>query len=306
MGSKILAAALFLLTSLSAQQRPRILGVAHIALYVSDIDKSRAFYKDFLGYAEPFSLLNPQGGVQLTFIKVNDYQYIELFPGLKPGADRLNHISFYTDDAEGLRQYLASKGVAVPASVPKGRIGNWNFNVKDPDGHTVEMVQYRPGGLSMRERGKYAPATRISNRIMHVGVIVGKLDAAMKFYGDILGFRETWRGSANDKELSYVNMRVPNGEDFIEFMLYRDEPPADRRGSQHHLALEVPDMAKAKAALDARPARKGYTRTLEIRTGRNHRRQMNLFDPDGTRSELMEANTVDGQPAPSSKAPPPR
>ena len=33
---------------------------------------------------------------------------------------------------------------------------------------------------------------------------------------------------------------------------------------------------------------------------------MNLYDPDGTRVELMEPQTVDGQPVPSSTAPPPR
>jgi hypothetical protein len=45
---------------------------------------------------------------------------------------------------------------------------------------------------------------------------------------------------------------------------------------------------------------------MEIRTGRNRKRQCNLFDPDGTRIELMEPKTVDGQPAPPSDAPPPR
>jgi lactoylglutathione lyase len=58
--------------------------------------------------------------------------------------------------------------------------------------------------------------------------------------------------------------------------------------------------------LEARPYRKTYERTIEARTGVNRKRQVNLFDPDGTRVELMEANTVDGQPAPSSTLPPPR
>jgi len=31
--------------------RPHIVGLSHIALYCHDIDKSRAFYKDFLGFA---------------------------------------------------------------------------------------------------------------------------------------------------------------------------------------------------------------------------------------------------------------
>ena len=47
-----------------------------------------------------------------------------------------------------MRKYLASKGVKVPEKVGKGRIGNSNFNVKDPDGHTVEIVQYEPTGWS--------------------------------------------------------------------------------------------------------------------------------------------------------------
>src|SRR5579859_4859802 len=99
---------LLLAPLLGAQEpkRPRITGVAHIALFVSDIEKSRAFYKDFLGFAEPFKLDKPDGSLALTFIKINDRQYIELFPGLQPGADRLNHISIQTDDAEAMRAYL--------------------------------------------------------------------------------------------------------------------------------------------------------------------------------------------------------
>lgn len=290
-----------------ASERPKILGVAHIALFVSDIEKARAFYKDFLGFEEPFYLNKPDGSVDLTFIKINDHQYIELFNGLKsPQQDRLNHISIYVDDAERMRRYLGARGVKVPDSVPKGRTRNSNFNVKDPDGHTVEIVQYEPDGWPMKFRGRMMPDSRISARMMHVGIIVRNLDAAMKFYGDLLGFREIWRGSSNGQTLSWVNMQVPEGRDYIEFMLYKDPPPGDRRGSAHHIALEVPDMVKAQAALEGRQYRKGYQRPLEPRTGTNRKRQLNLFDPDGTRTELMEPNTVDGVPAPPSAAPPPQ
>jgi len=132
--------------SANAQQRPRILGLAHVALRVSDIAKSRAFYKDFLGFAEPFKLDNPDGSLSLTFIKINDRQYLELFPGLEPGADRLDHVALETDDAERMRLYLAAHGVKVPGHVPKGRIGNLNFNITDPDGHSIEIVEYAPDG----------------------------------------------------------------------------------------------------------------------------------------------------------------
>jgi lactoylglutathione lyase len=294
-----------LLAQAQPPERPRILGIAHVALRVSDIEKSRAFYKDFLGFTEPFSLSNPDGALSLTFIKVNDEQYLELFPGLDSGADRLHHLAFQTDDAERLRVYLASRAVRVPDRVPKGRIGNLNFNITDPDGHTLEIVEYAPAGWSMREKGKFMPSNRISRHILHAGILVGDLAAARHFYGDILGFREIWRGSSDGKTLSWVNLQVPDGGDYVEFMLYRDLPSPGHRGVQHHIALETPSVAAALTELEQRPYRKTYTRPLEPRIGINRRRQLNLFDPDGTRTELMEPVTVDGQPAPPSNAPPP-
>ena len=294
-----------LIVKAQAPERPHILGIAHVAFHVSDIEKSRAYYKDFLGFAEPFKLDNPDGSLSLTFIKINDRQYLELFPGLEAGADRLHHIALETDNAERMRVYLAGRGVRVPDHVPKGRIGNLNFNITDPDGHTIEIVEYAPDGWSMRDKGKFLPDTRISDHLWHAGILVGNLPAAMHFYGDILGFHEIWRGSSDGKTLSWVNMQVPDGGDYIEFMLYRDFPPGDKRGSEHHICLRVPDIAASQAKLEARPSRASYSHTMEIRTGINRKHQLNLFDPDGTRSELMEPVTVDGTPATPSQAPPP-
>jgi catechol 2,3-dioxygenase-like lactoylglutathione lyase family enzyme len=294
---------------LHAQQdlpRPSIAGVAHIAVYAADYEKSRAFYHDFLGFEEPYSLSKPDGTPSMTFFKINERQYLELFPETAPASDRLNHISIETDNAEAMRQYLASRGIPVPKQVAKGRIGNSNFNVKDPEGHTVEIVQYEPAGWTVRERGKHLPPDRISTHMMHVGIVVTALAPEMKFYEDILGFREIWRGSSSGTQLSWVNLKVPDGDDYIEFMLFKDAPPPDRRGTAHHLALEVPDMAASVAALEARPYRKQYSRPMEPKVGVNRKRQVNLFDPDGTRIELMEPVTVDGKPVPSSQAPPPR
>ena len=286
--------------------RPKITGVAHIALYAKDFEAARAFYRDFLGFAEPYSLQNPDGSPGMTFFKVNERQYIELFPERASGTDRLNHIAIETDDAEGMRQYLAAKGVKVPAKVGKGRIGNSNFNIVDPEGHTVEIVQYEPEGWTVREQGRHLPPARVASRIMHVGIIVTAYDAVMRFYTEVLGFTETWRGGRDPKVLSWVNLKVPDGDDYIELMLHGTAPAPTARGSAHHLALEVPDIERGVATLEARKTAAGYTRPIEIRTGVNRKRQSNFFDPDGTRTELMEPRTIDGVPAPPSLAPPPK
>jgi catechol 2,3-dioxygenase-like lactoylglutathione lyase family enzyme len=292
-----------LLMTAGELHRPKILGVAHIAIFSKDFEQSRAFYRDFLGFQEPYGLKNPNGSLSMTFFKINDRQYIELLPEKEPNSDRLNHIAIETNDAEAMRAYLQAKGVKVPETVSKGRIGNSNFIVKDPEGHRVEVVQYEPDGWTMREKGKFMPDTRISKRLMHVGIIVTNLEPEMKFYTEILGFRETWRGSKSGKALSWINLRVPDGDDYIEFMLYKAQPSATDRGGAHHLALEVPSASAAVATLNARPYRKQYSKPIETRVGVNRKRQVNLFDPDGTRTELMEPVTVDGKPAPSSTAP---
>lgn len=309
-----LAGMLLLLPLASSQQnstggspaRPRILGVAHIAIFAKDYEKSRAFYHDFLGYEEPYDLKNADGTPSMTFFKINERQYIELFPEAQAGSDRLSHISLETDNAEAMRAYLASRGFKVPDRVPKGRIGNSNFTIKDPEGHGVEIVQYEPTGWSVREKGKHMPATRISTHMGHVGVIVTQFDADYKFYTEILGLREFLRTSRDGQVLSWVNVRVPDGTDYVEFMLMKDWPPPTQRGTAHHMALDVPDIAASIATLEARPYFKQYGQKIEPRVGVNRRRQANLYDPDGTRIELMEPNTIDGKVVPSSTAPPPQ
>lgn len=286
--------------------RPHILGIAQISILTSDPDRARSFYKDFLGFDEAFSQDHDDVSISSVFIKVNDYQYIEITPGLKPGEDRLNGISFYTDDAQRMRAYLTSRGVVVPDEVHISRTGDLTFHFSDPDQHRIEVVQYVPNGWVMREKGRFISDTRISTRIAHVGILVGDGKAAVDFYGGILGFQETLRGSSAGTVLSWINMRVPDGADGVEFMLYQHEPPAERRGMEHHLCLETPSIPAALEILRARPYAKNYDRPFEIVIGSNRKRHVNLFDPDGTRTELMEPFTVDGKPAVSSTAPLPR
>ncbi len=291
----------------AAPPRPRITGISHAAFYVSDMAKARAFYEGFLGYASPFSIPRKDPKEQLVWIKINDRQSVELFPGseVTPDADRLYHIAIETDDAEGMRLYLQSKGVAVPPKTGIGKIGNKNYFVKDPNGNTVEIVQYLPDGWTMREQGKFLPGTRIAKRMSHVGVMVGQLDASLKFYGEILGFKETWRGAKTANQLSWVNLQVPDGNDYIEFMLYDKYPSLDRLRTMHHICLEVPDIEQAEAMLKTRAYPAGSKPHSKIATGVNGKRQINYYDIDGTRVEIMEPNTFDGQPRPPSAAPPP-
>ncbi len=155
--------------------RPAIVGVAHIGLRTDNLAAARKFYSGVLGFQEPFTVDDPPGKLLLTYFKVNDHQYVEVFPELKdPKQDRLSHISFETTDAEQMRAYLASRGVKVPEKLEPMLDGNRGFDVTDPDGHDVEFVQFLPGSLHSRNFGKFLPETRISERIIHVGCSLGE------------------------------------------------------------------------------------------------------------------------------------
>ena len=297
-----------------AQARPRITGLSHVALWVGDLGRSRAFYRDYLGFEEPYTLGDGRGGVSISWIKINDRQAIELFPvnGNTPaGGDSLYHVALETDDAQGMLAYLMSRGVKGPGGKPllatakAGRIGNLNYFTEDPDGHIVEFTQYLPGGWTIQNAGRFMPPTRISGRMSHAGITVGDLEASLRFYRDILGFRESWRGSGDGRTLSWVNLRVPDGDDYVELMLCARKPDTRQLHILNHACLEVPDAAAAAAALRGRAVPAGCKAPSPIRTGVNRRRQINCYDPDGTRIEIMEAGTIDGRPAPASDAPPP-
>jgi catechol 2,3-dioxygenase-like lactoylglutathione lyase family enzyme len=280
--------------------RPRITGVAHIGLYSQDIEKSRAFYSDFLGFQEVFPMKNADGGLLLTFFKINDRQYVEMFPERKAATDRLAHIAIETEDAAGLLKYLASRGVKTPAQLSKGRTGNTSFNVTDPDGHTVEFVQYEPDGLNLKNQGRFMGDNRMATQMSHVGIIVYALEPAMKFYRDILGCQEIWRGSQGGKFLSWVNMKLPDSDDYVEFMLYDQMPDLKQLGVLHHIGLLAPDGRKVAALLESQPGRKAYTRPIEVRGTRG---QIQVYDPDGSRTEAMQPVSPDA-PLVSSTAPP--
>jgi catechol 2,3-dioxygenase-like lactoylglutathione lyase family enzyme len=276
-----------------AVDRPPIVGIAHIAFQVGDLGKAHQFYCDLLGYEPAFRLYQEDGSTRLVYFKINDRQYIEILPGLPPGQDeRLAHIALETTNLEGLRTYLSQKGVQVPDKLNKGEDGNLNMSVKDPDGHHVEFVQYVPDSLHMKSKGSYLSSKRISDRMLHVGVTVADAVAADRFYKDVLGFSEIWRGGANDNVTHWINMKLPESTDYVEYMLVTGKVDRQRLGTLHHLALQVPDMQKALETLRERPLGWDPVHVRQPQVGRNNRWQLNLYDPDGSRSELMEPFTM--------------
>jgi catechol 2,3-dioxygenase-like lactoylglutathione lyase family enzyme len=275
--------------SVHGAERPRIVGVANIALKVDNLDEARKFYSGVLGMAEAFATKDPAVAGDLACFKVNDRQYVELSPTLKGETeDRLIRIGFETNDARKLRDYLAAKGVQVPAEVDTDANGNRSFVVKDPDGHSVQFVQYMPGSIHSRNFGKHLSATRISDHLMHVGVRVVDPAKADAFYKDILGFRLQWKGGQTDNRFEWISMMVPDGYDWVEYMVRATTPSPQQLGVMNHYAFSTLDVQQVYKTVMER----GYKPQQAPNIARDGRWLLQLYDKNFTRTEMMVRKPV--------------
>jgi catechol 2,3-dioxygenase-like lactoylglutathione lyase family enzyme len=276
----------------AARPAPPIEGISHIAVYASDASATERFYVHDLGAsrgADPES----SRGVRYYFSATQFVEVLPLPTGV-PAINRLDHVAFATPDAERMRSYLADSGVPVPAAVTSTPEERW-FEVRDPEGNRIQFVQSGAVpkiGLSTR---------RISDHIIHVGFIVHDRELEDGFYRKILGFRPYWFGGNEHAKVTWVSQQVPDGRDWLEYMLV-DPPrgrgiPADMSqallGVFNHFSLGVVNMQAVYTRLWNEQRLSGQDGTPKI--GRDAKWQLNLLDPDGTRAEFMELHAI-GKP----------
>jgi len=277
---------LFLLPLLPAfaVERPPILGIANFVVKTDNLEEGRKFYTSVLGYDEVFKHKRPGVAADLAVFKVNDHQYIEVTQTLANEADdKMIQIGFETKDARRLRDYMAGKGVTVPAKISKDLDGNYSFAVKDPEGHQVEFVEYLKSSLHGRNYGKALSPKRISDHMLHVGVHVKSAEAQDKFYKDILGFRFQWKGGPQDDRIDWISMMVPDGNNWLEYMMSRDTPSPQQLGVWHHVCVGTLDIQALYKTVVAR----GYTPRREPNIARDGRWLLQLYDKHNTRTEVM-------------------
>jgi catechol-2,3-dioxygenase len=108
--------------------RPRLLGVNHVALEVGDVEEALAFYGRFFD----FELRGRAPG--MAFVDMGD-QFLALAEKRRQPADEHRHFGLVVADKEAVRRALREAGVEI---LP-GR----GLDFLDPWGNRVEIVDYR-------------------------------------------------------------------------------------------------------------------------------------------------------------------
>jgi catechol 2,3-dioxygenase-like lactoylglutathione lyase family enzyme len=272
-------------TATEMVERPAITGISHLTLFADDLAKSQRFYSGLLGWDQkPAGETRP--GVRFY---ANHAQYVELVNPPIPGQlDRLDGVAFSTSDAEEMRRYLRAHDVAVPPALTVDSEGNRSFSVHDPEGNKVVFQQ--DGDHPLAE-----PANangRLSSHIMHAGYMVRNRPELDHFYKDVLGFHLYWQGGDPPDRVDWVMMQVPEGSDWIEYMLYLPAHPSlAQLGGANHLAPGVTSAAELEQKLEQRGWKPPEGHKAQL-LGVDGKIQVDLTDPDGTRVEFMEYKPV--------------
>jgi catechol 2,3-dioxygenase-like lactoylglutathione lyase family enzyme len=168
-------------------------GIAHVAFRVSDLEAARAFYHK-LGYEQFFEMKQGERTTE-AFLKINDHQFIELYPQTLPSQPlELMHVCYESNDLEALHAEMVQHGLAV-SDVRKAGAGNLLMTMKDPEGQTIEYTQYMPGSRHYEDRGKHLGTERLAQTLVGATIRARDVTAMAKFYKEKLGFTDIAQGN---------------------------------------------------------------------------------------------------------------
>lgn len=145
-----------------------IVGLAHVAIKVTDLDRSLDFYINRLGFPEMLRLNKDDGSTWLVYLRITDDQYLEVFPGAEndraPGwdANGMNHMCLAVEDIDAVVKRIEAAGISLLLPLKLAVDGNRQAWLEDPDGNRIELMEMDANSLQLkaiaRLRGEAVPA----------------------------------------------------------------------------------------------------------------------------------------------------
>ena len=139
--------------------------LSHLSLQVADLDRALTFYRRIFGMQVVFEL-NLEGaefeavtgtpGARSKLIRglVAGNSIVQLFwhSWRVPKADHETLMSFEVRDAAQAHRSLVEAGLECQ-SEPVEFGNSWAFTTRDPDGHPIEIIQWKPDASPYRLEG---------------------------------------------------------------------------------------------------------------------------------------------------------
>ena len=122
--------------------------MATVRYLVSDVERSRAFYRDVLGFEEGFDMLPAfamvrRGDLALWLAGPSSSAARPMPDGRAPEPGGWNRFVVEVDDLDAIVARLREAGAAFRNEIVKGP-GGRQILVDDPDGNPIELFEARP------------------------------------------------------------------------------------------------------------------------------------------------------------------
>jgi catechol 2,3-dioxygenase-like lactoylglutathione lyase family enzyme len=277
--------------------RPVARAVEAVGFTVSDMDRAVAFYSTVLSFEKVSDVevanaelerLSGVFGARARIVRMRlGGELIELTEYLAPRGrpipidsrshDRwFQHIAIIVSDMDRAYATLRAHRVQHASTGPQ-RLPDWNpnaggieaFYFKDPDGHTLEILQFPAG----KGDAKWQRTDRLFLGIDHTAIVAASTDSSLAFYRDVLGMRVAGESENFGTEQEHLNnvfgarlritaLRAASGPgvELLEYLAPTDGRPypADARSNDvlhWQTILDSPDAAVAGRALRSTRAR---------------------------------------------------
>ena len=263
-----------------------IVRLSHVELVVTDLDRSRGFYVDALGFVET---ARDGGALYLRGLEERGHHSLVLREGQEPVASRLGYKVASEGELDRARSFFEERGLpAAWVEVPgQGR----TLLTRDPFGVPLEFYFHMTPVERMLQRyGEYRGAQVM--RIDHCNCFSADVQRAHDFYAGELGFRATEYTEATDPEPGLWAVWMHRKGNVHDLALTSGVGPR-----LHHVGVWVPSAINIIHACDllATTGRVGSLERGPGRHGISNAFFLYLRDPDGHRIELFSSDylTVD-------------
>jgi lactoylglutathione lyase len=275
-------------------------GLQHIGIPVVDIEKTKLWYMNALG----FELINDpkvptqEGEIKASFLSRSNLM-VELYQlvgdGLKEIKTRSHgHVDHFTIDVLNIREaleYVKSKGIELDEMTKEGPMSLNEFWSRGAD--SLFIVSPNGEKIELSERRDLDPNRRKENLngLAHIGIPVKNLDRSRDFYKKF-GFVEVMHAELPtggepvrvcmlEKDSCIIELYQPVGEDLKEIGTRKD-------GLIDHIALSVHDIDSALEELEAVGTKALEGKPVELPFWDRGAKYFSIRGPDGEKLEFNQ------------------
>jgi catechol 2,3-dioxygenase-like lactoylglutathione lyase family enzyme len=312
--------------------QPLTTAVDAVGMTVSDMDRAVDFYSHVLSFdkvsdvevwGDNYEHLEGVFGLRMRVVKMRlGDESIELTEYLTPKGrpipvdsrsnDRwFQHVAIIVSDIDRAYRLLRQNRVQHASTGPQ-RLPDWNKNAagisafyfKDPDGHTLEVLQFPP------DKGDpkwHLPTDKLFLGIDHTAIVVSDTEASLRFYRDLLGLHIVGTSENYGTEQEHLNnvfgarLRITSlraakapGVELLEYLAPRDGRPIPADEQADDIAHWQTEMVTSDANTAEQQFRKERVSLVSFGTISLPDSKLGFYkavlgrDPDGHVVELVQ------------------